>query len=189
MDRPKSQKVLKKDTVTKAPEHCVKGSAEQKVLTVSATYINPIENQTNDQPQRNKTVKHEGTAKNEGAKSVSASASISVEERAKYDSQKVRYEANKSLGIPKDLETDPLYNWKLASFCADKTKVAKRMFMKRCVNCSSMIKKCGTPIQNSLCQGCKPPAAKDFINFRKLSKFNGMIMYFCAIISLLFSQI
>ena len=69
MDRPKSQKVLKKDTVTKAPEHCVKGSAEQKVLTVSATYINPIENQTNDQPQRNKTVKHEGTAKNAAKRS------------------------------------------------------------------------------------------------------------------------
>ena len=148
------------------------------MLAVSATYVNPIEDKANDQPEMNKTAKQEYKTKNEMAKSVTASASISVEEISKDDSQKSRYESTKSMSIPKDVETEPFYNLKLASLCANKTEVANRMFMKRCVNCSSMIRKCGTPIQNSLCQNCKPPAGKDFINFRKLSKFDGMVVYF-----------
>ena len=67
MDRPKSQKALKKDTVVKAPEHCVKGSPEKKVLTVSATYGNPIEDKAKDQPEMNKTVEQECKTKNEVA--------------------------------------------------------------------------------------------------------------------------
>ena len=180
MDRPKTQKALKTDTVVKAPGDCIERSPDKKVLTVSATYVNPIENKVKDQPEMNKTAKQECKTKNKVAKSVTASKSISVEERSKDDSQKLRYESTKRFSKPKDLETEPLYNWKLASLCADKTKVANRMFMKRCVSCSSMIRKCGTPIENSLCQSYKPTAGKDFINFRKLSKFEGMVVYFCA---------
>ena len=124
MDRPKTQKALKTDTVVKAPGDCIERSPEKKVLTVSATYVKPIENKAKDQLETNKTAKQECKTKNKLAKSVTASASMSVKERPKDDSQKLRYESTKSLCKPKDSETEPLHKWKSASLCADKTKVA-----------------------------------------------------------------
>ena len=173
MDRSKTKKVLKTDTIVKAPGDCIERSPEKKVLTVSATYVNPIENKTKNQLKANRTAKQECKTKTKLEKSVTASASISVEEKPKDESQKLRYESTKSLCKPKDSETEPWHQWKSASLCADKTKVAKKIFMKRCVNCASLIRKCGSPIQNSLCQSCKPTAGKDFINFRRLSNLTG----------------
>ena len=188
MDRSKTKKVLKTDTIVKAPGDCIERAPEKKVLTVSATYVNPIENKTKNQLKANRTAKQECKTKTKLEKSVTASASISVEEKPKDESQKLRYESTKSLCKPKDSETEPWHQWKSASLCADKTKVAKKIFMKRCVNCASLIRKCGSPIQNSLCQSCKPTAGKDFINFRRLSKFDGMVVYFCACMACISSE-
>ena len=65
--------------------------------------------------------------------------------------------------------------------CCTKKRVRGAVLYERlCLNCSDLMKRYGQPIYSKICQKCKPMRGKHITHYKRLTKFNGAIEFYCG---------
>ena len=65
--------------------------------------------------------------------------------------------------------------------CCTKKRIRGTVLYERlCLNCSSLMKRYGQPIYSKICQKCKPMRGKSITHYKRLTKFNGAIEFYCG---------
>ena len=82
---------------------------------------------------------------------------------------------------------DDQYNKSLEScfrarqyFCTRKTLNGQNVYERLCLNCSETMTQVGYPIYSTICQTCKPLQGQTLTHYKRLSKFNDLIEFYCA---------
>ena len=65
-------------------------------------------------------------------------------------------------------------------FCTKKTLHGRNVYERLCLNCSGNMTQVGFPIYSKICQTCKPVQGQTLTHYKRLSKFNNLIEYYCA---------
>ena len=65
-------------------------------------------------------------------------------------------------------------------FCTKKTIHGRNVYERLCLNCSGTMTQVGFPIFSKICQTCKPVQGQTLTHYKRLSKFNNLIEYYCA---------
>ena len=60
------------------------------------------------------------------------------------------------------------------------TGAVEKLFKKLCLNCGKLMSKKGSPIRSNICQQCKPMSGKSLTRYIYITKYNGLIEYYCA---------
>ena len=65
-------------------------------------------------------------------------------------------------------------------FCTKKNLNGRNVYERLCLNCSAVMTQVGHPIYSKICQTCKPVHGQTLTHYKRLSKFNDLIEYYCA---------
>ena len=65
-------------------------------------------------------------------------------------------------------------------FCTKKTINGRNVYERLCLNCSGTMTQVGFPMFSKICQTCKPVQGQTLTHYKRLSKFNNLIEYYCA---------
>ena len=65
-------------------------------------------------------------------------------------------------------------------FCTRKVINGRNVYERLCLNCSSVMEQQGQPIFSKICQTCKPIHGQNLTHYKRLSKFNNLIEYYCG---------
>ena len=65
--------------------------------------------------------------------------------------------------------------------CCTKKRIRGTVLYERlCLNCSALMKRYGQPIYSKICQKCKPMRGKSITHYKRLTKFNGLVEFYCG---------
>ena len=65
-------------------------------------------------------------------------------------------------------------------FCTRKVVNGRNVYERLCLNCSGVMEQKGHPIFSKICQSCKPIRGRDITHYKRLSKFDNLIEYYCG---------
>ena len=65
-------------------------------------------------------------------------------------------------------------------FCTRKIINGRNVYERLCLNCSGVMEQKGHPIFSKICQSCKPIRGRDITHYKRLSKFDNLIEYYCG---------
>ena len=65
-------------------------------------------------------------------------------------------------------------------FCTRKIINGRNVYERLCLNCSAVMEQKGQPIFSKICQTCKPIRGQNITHYKRLSKFNNLIEYYCG---------
>ena len=65
-------------------------------------------------------------------------------------------------------------------FCTRKSINGRNVYERLCLNCSAVMEQKGQPIYSKICQTCKPIHGQNLTHYKRLSKFNNLIEYYCG---------
>ena len=65
-------------------------------------------------------------------------------------------------------------------FCTRKSINGQNVYERLCLNCSAVMEQKGQPIFSKICQTCKPIHGQNLTHYKRLSKFNNLIEYYCG---------
>ena len=65
-------------------------------------------------------------------------------------------------------------------FCTRKKVKGQSVYERLCLNCSAVMKQVGYPIYSKICQKCKPVHGQDITHYKRLTKFNSLIEFYCG---------
>ena len=65
-------------------------------------------------------------------------------------------------------------------FCTRKNLNRRNVYERLCLNCTAVMKQVGHPIYSKICQTCKPVQGQNLTHYKRLSKFNDLIEYYCG---------
>ena len=65
-------------------------------------------------------------------------------------------------------------------FCTRKKVKGQNVYERLCLNCSTVMKQVGHPIYSKICQKCKPVHGQAITHYKRLTKFNSLIEFYCG---------
>ena len=65
-------------------------------------------------------------------------------------------------------------------FCTRKNLNGRNVYERLCLNCSALMKQVGHPIYSTICQTCKPIQGQKLTHYKRLSKFDNLIEFYCG---------
>ena len=65
-------------------------------------------------------------------------------------------------------------------FCTRKNVKGRNIYERLCLNCSAVMKQVGHPIYSKICQNCKPVHGQNITHYKRLTKFNNLIEFYCG---------
>ena len=65
-------------------------------------------------------------------------------------------------------------------FCTRKVVNGRNVYERLCLNCSGVMEQKGHPIFSKICQSCKPIRGQNITHYKRLSKFDNLIEYYCG---------
>ena len=65
-------------------------------------------------------------------------------------------------------------------FCTRKVVNGRNVYERLCLNCSGVMEQKGHPIFSKICQTCKPIRGQNITHYKRLSKFDNLIEYYCG---------
>ena len=65
-------------------------------------------------------------------------------------------------------------------FCTRKVINGRNVYERLCLNCSGVMEQKGHPIFSKICQTCKPIRGQNITHYKRLSKFDNLIEYYCG---------
>ena len=65
-------------------------------------------------------------------------------------------------------------------FCTMKKVKGQIVYERLCLNCSAVMKQIGHPIYSKICQQCKPVHGQAITHYKRLTKFNSLIEFYCG---------
>ena len=65
-------------------------------------------------------------------------------------------------------------------FCTRKIINGRNVYERLCLNCSAVMEQKGHPIFSKICQTCKPIRGQNITHYKRLSKFDNLIEYYCG---------
>ena len=65
-------------------------------------------------------------------------------------------------------------------FCTRKVINGRNVYERLCLNCSGVMEQKGHPIFSKICQSCKPIRGQNITHYKRLSKFDNLIEYYCG---------
>ena len=65
-------------------------------------------------------------------------------------------------------------------FCTRKIINGRNVYERLCLNCSAVMEQKGQPIFSKICQTCKPIRGQNITHYKRLSKFDNLIEYYCG---------
>ena len=65
-------------------------------------------------------------------------------------------------------------------FCTRKNLNGRNVYERLCLNCTAVMQQVGYPIFSKICQTCKPVQGQNLTHYKRLSKFNDLLEFYCA---------
>ena len=65
-------------------------------------------------------------------------------------------------------------------FCTRKNLNGRNVYERLCLNCTAVMQQVGHPIFSKICQACKPVKGQNLTHYKRLSKFNDLLEFYCA---------
>ena len=65
-------------------------------------------------------------------------------------------------------------------FCTRKVINGQAVYERLCLNCSAVMEQKNKPIFSKICQSCKPIRGQDITHYKRLSKFDNLLEFYCG---------
>ena len=65
-------------------------------------------------------------------------------------------------------------------FCTRQNLNGRNVYERLCLNCTGVMQQVGYPIYSKICQTCKPIRGQHLTHYKRLSKFNNLLEFYCA---------